>query len=143
MKYLVVDPLQAALAAGGCTLEPENGWWTFLSTPLDGIGSETEEVRDALYIPTLQKTGEPVAAEQIKGLKAQARELGFINETAASGMWVLSESGEVQIEYVWIFWAQKVSEAVRQSLPELAEKIKKLTNQDSVAYELGGKLNFV
>lgn len=143
MKYLADDPLGAALTAGGCTLEPESGWWTFSTAPLSGIGENFHEVRDALYIPTLQKTGDPVAVEQIKALKDQARKLGFVNETAASGMWVLSESGEVQIEYIWILWTKKVSEAVRKSLPELAEKIKILTNQDSVAYELGGELQFV
>jgi len=84
-----------------------------------------------------------VDAEQIRELKTHAKSLGFLNETPASGMWVLSETGEVQIEYIWILWTERVSKEVRQKLPALAEQIKNLTNQDSVAYELGGVLNFV
>ena len=146
MKYGAISPLNAALKAGGCTMEAEIGWWTFSPKPITGIGDELAKkvgVRDALYIPTLQKNGLPVDTEQIRKLKTQAKGLGFNNETAASGMWVLSETGEVQIEYIWILWTEKVSKEVRQQLPSLAGEIKNLTNQDSVAYELGGKLNFV
>ena len=146
MKYGANSPLDAALQAGGCTMEPEIGWWTFSPEPISGIGDELAKkvgVRDALYIPTLQKNGLPVDTEQIRKLKTHAKALGFSNETAASGMWVLSETGEVQIEYIWILWMEKVSKEVRQQLPSLAGEIKNLTNQDSVAYELGGELNFV
>ncbi len=146
MKYETFDPQGAALKAGGCTMEPEIGWWTFSPEPISGIGSELADgvgVRDALYIPTLQKNGLPVDLEQIFQLKKNAKSLGFSNETPASGMWVLSETGEVQIEYVWILWVSEVSKEVRQEIPLLAEEIKNLTNQDSVAYELGGILNFI
>jgi hypothetical protein len=143
MKYKANDPLAAALKAGGCTLEPESGWWTYSADHLQGIGKKIKGVRDALYIPTLQKNGMPVATEHIESLKAHAKSLGFENETAASGMWVLSETGEVQIEYIWILWTEKIGAKIRKNLGNLAEKIKNLTNQDSVAYELGGKLNFV
>jgi hypothetical protein len=143
MKYNSNDPLAAALAAGGCTLEPEIGWWTYSADPLSEIGEEFKGGRDALYIPTLQQTGVPVATEHVQQLRTHARELGFSNETPASGMWVLSETGEVQIEYIWILWAEMISQEVRQELSSLAKEIKNLTNQDSVAYELNGKLNFV
>lgn len=146
MKYGADSPLDAALQAGGCTMEPEIGWWTFSTEPMNGIGDELAKkigTRDALYIPTLQKNGLPVDTEQIRNLKTHAKSLGFLNETPASGMWVLSETGEVQIEYIWILWVSEISKEVRQELPALAEQIKNLTNQDSVAYELGGKLNFV
>ena len=127
-------------------MEPEIGWWSFSAGQISGIGDELAEkvgVRDALYIPTLQKSGLPVDTGDVRKLKTQAKSLGFLNETPASGMWVLSETGEVQIEYIWILWAEKIGEEVRKNLGQLAEEIKKLTNQDSVAYELGGVLNFV
>jgi len=127
-------------------MESEIGWWTFSTDPIKSIGDKLAKkigTRDALYIPTLQKNGLPVDAEQIRELKTHAKSLGFLNETPASGMWVLSETGEVQIEYIWILWTERVSKEVRQKLPALAEQIKNLTNQDSVAYELGGVLNFV
>lgn len=146
MKYQANTPEGAALATGGCTMEPELGWWTYSIEPMTGVGDELAEkigVRDALYIPTLQKNGLPVDPEQIRKLKNHAKSLGFSNETPASGMWVLSETGEVQIEYIWILWTEKIGDEVRKDLGQLAEEIKELTNQDSVAYELGGKLNFV
>ena len=63
MKYLAKSPLEAALRAGGCTLEPEIGWWTYSTEELSELGEKFNGGRDALYIPTLQKTGEPVATE--------------------------------------------------------------------------------
>lgn len=146
MKYGADSPLDAALKAGGCTMEPEIGWWTFSSEPMIGIGDELAEkvgVRDAIYIPTLQKNGLPVGTRQIEKIKSFARVMGFVNETPASGMWVLSETGEVQIEYIWILWTTKTHRKFPRYLPVLAERIKMVTNQDSVAYELGGVLNFV
>jgi len=143
MKYLAKAPLEAALRAGGCTLEPEIGWWTYSTEELSEIGEKFKGGRDALYIPTLQKTGEPVATEHVQRLREHAKSLGFSNETPASGMWVLSETGEVQIEYIWILWGIGIASKVRKNLASLAEEIKILTNQDAVAYELGGRLNFV
>ena len=143
MKYNATDPLAAALATGGCTLDPERGWWTFSTTPRPEVGGEFTEERDAVYIPTLQKNGVPVATEHVQSLRNHARALGFNNEMPASGMWILSETGEAQIEYVWILWAKRVGVEVRQTLPALGEEIKNLTNQDSVAYELGGELKFI
>jgi len=143
MKYSVINPLAAALATGGCTLEPEIGWWTYSADPLPEIGGKFKDGRDALYIPTLQKSGVPVATEHVQQLRAHARQLGFSNETPASGMWVLSETGEVQIEYIWIIWTERASQEVRSKIADLASKIKELTNQDAVAYELDGQLNFI
>ena len=143
MKYSATAPLEAALRAGGCTLEPEIGWWTYSADSLPEIGPKFKDGRDALYIPTLQKTGEPVATEHVQSLREHAKNLGFSNETPASGMWVLSETGEVQIEYIWILWGNGLTSKVRKNLASLAEEIKVLTNQDAVAYELGGQLNFV
>ncbi len=143
MKFLASSPLEAALRAGGCTLEPEIGWWTYSAEDLSEIGSKFKGERDALFIPTLQKTGEPVETKHVQNLRARARQLGFSNETPASGMWVLSETGEVQIEYIWILWGKGIASKVRKNLAGLAEEIKKFTNQDAVAYELDGRLNFV
>ncbi len=143
MKYLVTAPLEAALRAGGCTLEPEIGWWTYSTEELSELGKNFQGGRDALYIPTLQKTGEPVATEHVQKLREHANSLGFSNETPASGMWVLSETGEVQIEYIWIIWTTRASQNVRARISNLAKKIKELTNQDAVAYELDGELNFI
>lgn len=145
MKIRVSDPKLAASMTGGCTLEVNIGWWTYVpddeSRPVSD-GKVFEDNRDALYIPTLQKDGNPVSEEAIAKLKANAQELGFTETSSASGMWILSETSEAQVEFIWILWSSKISEEIRQQLPELAKKIKINTNQDCVAYEVGGKLNF-
>jgi len=142
MKIRVADPKTAATLTGGCTFETEVGWWTYADQLQPEIGKSFDGERDALYIPTLQKNGEPVSEADIVHFKARARELGFTELTGAAGMWILSETGEAQVEHVWIAWAKKISKEVRAIMPALAEEIKNVTNQDSVAWENGGELNF-
>ena len=140
MKFRVSNPVVAAAKTGGCTFEPEIGWWTCSTEPVEG--KKFEGVRDALYIPTLQKTGSRVSEATIEQIKKQAREMGFEHLSCARGMWVLSETGEPQVEVIWIAWAKQVSEAVRQQLAALANYIKQACNQDCVAWEQAGELNF-
>ncbi len=143
MKIRVSDPKVAAATVGGCTFEPEVGWWTFSTEPAhQALGSQFDGERDALYIPTLQKTGEPVVEADIIRFKELAKSLGFTEVSAASGMWILSETGEAQVEHIWICWALKVAVHVRSGMRNLAEEIKKATNQDCVAWEAGGQLHF-
>lgn len=143
MKYKINNPLEAALRAGGCTLEPEIGWWTYSTDHFSGLEEKISNNRDALYIPTLQKNGLPVDSGQINCLQNMLKSMGFSHKTPATGMWVLSETNEVQIEYIWILWSNKVSDETRDNIASLAEKIKEETNQDSVAYELDGCLFFI
>jgi hypothetical protein len=142
MKYLVHSPIEAAARTGGCTFEPGVGWWTFSSSPAPELGDVIEGTRDALYIPTLEKSGAPVASDKIEGIKARAQGLGFNRLACARGMWVLSETGEAQVEVIWIAWCDQVAETIRGLLPSLAREIRELTNQDCVAWEEGGELRF-
>jgi hypothetical protein len=140
MKYRVASPIEAASATGGCTFEPEIGWWTFSTKPVEG--KKLEGIRDALYIPTLQKTGSRVSESAIENLKKTARELGFNNLACARGMWILSETGQPQVEVIWIAWTESVCGQVREQLPALANQIKETCNQDCVAWEQEGDLKF-
>lgn len=142
MKIRVADPKTAAALTGGCTFETEVGWWTYSDRPRLEIGKQFDGERDAMYIPTLQKTGEPVSEADIVRFKTRAKELGFTELTGAAGMWILSTTGEAQVEHVWIAWVKKISEEVRAIMPKLAEEIKNATNQDCVAWENGGKIEF-
>ena len=127
MKYRVASPIEAASETGGCTFEPEIGWWTFSTNPVEG--KKLEGIRDALYIPTLQKSGSRVSESAIENLKKTARELGFNNLACARGMWVLSRT-------------KSVNGQVREQLPALANQIKETCNQDCVAWEQVGELKF-
>lgn len=144
MKIRVTNPKEAAVTTGGCTFEVEVGWWTYTDQPDEhkGLGKLFAGERDALYIPTLQKTGEPVAEADIVSFKERAAKLGFTEISGASGMWILSETGEAQVEHIWICWAKSVGEKVRAKMSELAQEIKQATNQDCVAWENSGKLQF-
>lgn len=139
MKTQVFDPFTAVQKSGGCTFEPERGWWT-QTTPEQAseLGRPFSDERDAAYIPTLQKNGQPVPEEVVAEVKARATELGLTTLTRAAGMWVLSETGEVQTETIWIAHGKTKN----GSLTALAQHIKAAANQDCVAWENGGELHF-
>ncbi len=158
MKTRVFDPVSAAMRTGGCTFEPygcgENGivgWWTY--TPDAEVATEIGHVfsgaRDAIYLPTLQKTGSPVDHSVVEDLKARACELGLTEVSQASGMWVLGEDsaipesmrGTIQSETIWILWSR--NEVNRAALAQLAEDVRSLCHQDAVAREEAGELKFV
>jgi hypothetical protein len=142
MKTRVNDPLVAAATTGGCSFEPAIGWWTYTTDPAQAkeLGHQFEDGRDALYIPTIQKNGVPVDTEVIEKIKARARQLGLNNFACARGMWILSTTGEAQVEVIWIAWATSCE--LRDLLPALAKEIRSATNQDCVAWEEGGTLKF-
>ncbi len=134
----------AVTAMGGATFEPATNWWSQASEAShQKFGNPFRSVRDAIYIPTLQKNGQPVAEEVVSSLKIQAAALGLTSITQAAGMWVLSETNEVQAETIWICYSQDpVAAEKRPALKALASTIKVLANQDDVAWEELGRLNF-
>jgi len=142
MKTRVFDPFAAVRETGGCTFEPDVGWWTQCeSAPqADKLGRPFVGKRDAIYIPTLQKNGHPVASEIVESLKKEARELGLDKTTRASGMWILSETNQVQAETIWVLFTEQSINKTR--LKNLAVKIEHIANQDCVAREENGQLEF-
>lgn len=129
---------------GGATFEPATGWWSQASENNHQVlGSPFRSQRDAIYIPTLQKNGHPVAEQVVNSLKIQAVALGLTSITQAAGMWVLSDTGEVQTETIWIAYsAIPIEASKRPALRMLAETTKILANQDEVAREESGRLFF-
>ncbi|MFA5644327.1 MAG: hypothetical protein WC928_02250 [Patescibacteria group bacterium] len=144
MKILLNNPFVAVEAMGGATFEPGLGWWSQASEKdHQQLGNPFCSERDAIYIPTLQKNGQPVAEEVVHSLKTQASALGLTSLTQAAGMWVLSETGEVQTETIWIaFSSIPIVAEKRPALRALAETTKILANQDEVAREENGRLLF-
>ena len=142
MKTKVFDPFAAVRESGGCTFEPELGWWTQVpsSETAERLGMPFVGQRDAIYIPTLQKSGEPVSEETVANLKGRATQLGLTNITRAAGMWVLSITNEVQSETIWIAYGDQASSD--EDLASLAADIQRDANQDCVAFERRGELNF-
>ena len=141
MKTKVFDPFQAVRLSGGCTFEPGLGWWTQVESAelAAQLGRPFKGVRDALYIPTLQKCGAPVPEETIVLLKAEAAAAGLSSLSRATGMWILSETGEVQSETIWIAAGTCGNP---EMLADLAGTVKALAAQDCAAWEVGGRLQF-
>lgn len=144
MKIALNAPFMAVKAMGGATFEPGTGWWSQASEKShQQFGTPFRSERDAIYIPTLQKNGHPVAEEVVVSLKTQASALGLTSITQAAGMWVLSDTGEVQTETIWIAYsANPIVASKRPALRALAEATKILANQDEVAREENGRLFF-
>ncbi len=142
MKTQVFDPFATVRETGGCTFESHLGWWTQCESALQAseLGRPFVGKRDAIYIPTLQKDGHPVASETIESLKKEARELGLDKTTRASGMRVLSETNEVQAETIWVLFAEQSVD--KAQLKNLAVKIECVAVQDCVAREEDGHLQF-
>ena len=140
MKIKLENPFEAVRFTGGATFEPEIGWWSQVDNTSTTYGTAFEGMRDAIYIPTLQKNGRPVDQSTTETLKQQAADLGLTTLTQAAGMWVLSDTQEVQTETIWIAYATQADDP--EQLGKLAEKIKLLANQDAVAFEKAGVLNF-
>lgn len=144
MKVALNAPFDAVKVMGGATFEPGTGWWSQASEKShQQFGNPFRSERDAIYIPTLQKTGQPVDETVVSSLKIQAAALGLTSITQAAGMWVLSDTGEVQTETIWIAYsATPIAASKRPALRALAETTKILANQDEVAREEAGRLFF-
>ncbi len=141
MKIRPANPFVAVKATGGATFEPGLGWWSQAGDESHlRHGSVFASHRDALYIPTIQKSGEPVDEGIVQYLKQRARELGLDRLTQAAGIWVLSTTGEIQAETIWIAYGDRMVD--REKLAELAAVVKNAANQDSVAWEEYGELKF-
>ncbi len=135
------NPFTTVKECGGSTFEPTVGWWAQVGE--EGqlhLGVPFASKRDAIYIPTIQKSGEAVDEGMVTYLKSRASELGLTTLTQAAGMWVLSATQEVQTETVWIAYADHAVN--REALSELAKTIKNAANQDAVAWEENGELKF-
>jgi len=141
VKVQVTDPFTAVRETGGCTFETELGWWTQVDSESQAraLGMPMPSDRDAMYIPTLQKDGVPVPHKVVEDLKSRARKLGLTTEVCAAGMWVLSTTGEVQAETIWIFAGEVADHSAFRTL---ANDVQTEANQDCVAFETRGTLNF-
>ena len=63
MKLAVKDPVEAARRYGGATWEPGTGWWTHVTgPPPDGTRAASVSGRDAIYVPTCEKSGQELTS---------------------------------------------------------------------------------
>ena len=142
MRYLVTNPEKSLGLTGGCTFEANIGWWTYSNKIIPQFSEVVGFNRDALYLPTLTKTGEQISSQKIESMKKLALAHGFNNFIDAEGVWI-SDANEIQKEKVWIAWTEFVSAKTRKLLPAIAKLIKLIANQYCVAWEDQGQLKLV
>lgn len=142
MKIICSDPAAAARVTGGVTWEQGIGWWTQVPAVASLPGMPLLQRRDAIYVPSLQKTGGRICERVRQQIIDSVRDAGLSNISQAVGGWLLSGSGSLQTEAVTILYAPP-GRVQKNLIGMLVALVHQLANQDAVAYEVDGVLNFV
>jgi hypothetical protein len=139
MSSRVIFPdLKTALATSSFFIDEEGtGIWlgTDDKTHLKQ-GKCIELKRNALHIPSEDKTGKKLSQTLLKDFLSHAKALGLTKLHKATGYWTHSQSQTLQKEAVQIAWTKQSIN--KPALLELAQRILKEAHQDTVAYELNG-----
>lgn len=94
--------------------------------------------RDAIHLPSVEKSGAPLPDDLILSFLSAARALGLSKTHRARGYWTLSDSGELQDEDVLIAFSDTPVDP--NALHTLAVRVLETGKQDAVAYEVGGRV---
>jgi len=113
------------------------GIWLYTADPaLLAQGQVISVVREAIHLPSVEQTGQPIAptlqAEFIR--RAQAIRLTHLSH--ATGYWTLAATGELQTEAVIIAYSPTPVDT--SDLLELAEFIRYEGRQEAIAWEQQG-----
>jgi hypothetical protein len=143
MRRRLFDSLADAQSATSFFIS-EDGVGIWLGTDEESVlaGGQTVVIRrDALYVPTLTRTGQPVPSIVRAKALERAERLGLRERHAAIGYWTLSETGELQEESVDIVLSREPVD--RAALEHLAVWLLEAAEQDAVAYEVSGRVEHV
>ncbi len=113
-------------------------WLSTSDTQLLTQSSLVSIIRDAIHIPSVEKTGQILTDSLIAEFVQRANAVGLNRVNKAVGYWTLSETGELQAEAVKI--AFSLTPCDRQKLEALAHFILARANQDAVAWEEAGEV---
>jgi hypothetical protein len=113
-------------------------WLSSSDEKLFAFGKVITSTRNAIHIPSLERTGEVIEERLIADFCREAAALGLVQIRKATGYWTLAFSGEVQKEKVKIAFTDDYVDP--QALRDLAQEIIVLTNQEAVAIEVAGKV---
>ena len=107
-----------------------------------GDGSRESACRHLRANVGQERQGARLGSDLLALLKRKAARAGFNRWIRARGLWVLSD-GRVQVEDIWIGRAARPDGSTRLVLSKLAAFIKKVANQEAVAWEECGELRFL
>jgi hypothetical protein len=139
IRVLFESVEQARASTPFFIFEEGMGIWLNTTNPhLLAQGQVISLARDAIHIPSLEKSGRPLPAPLAAEFLERAKALGLERVSRARGYWTLSETGELQAEEVLIAWSDTPVAQLR--LLELARFILEKGNQDAVAWEEAGEV---
>ena len=119
----------------------EEGVGIWLGTDEESVlaGGQTVVItRDALHVPSLTRTGQPVPSIVRAEALKRAERLGLRERHTATGYWTLSETGALQEEAVIIVFGDATLD--RHGLEALAHWLLVAADQDAVALEVEGRV---
>ena len=141
MHRILFDTWEQARAASPFFISEDGvGIWLDDATGALG-GHRIDVVRDALHVPSVTRTGEPLSSAIRAEALDRATRLGLREQHAAIGYWTLSDSGIVQEEAVIIVFSATAVDRLR--LRALADWLLVAGEQDAVAIEVAGRVEQV
>jgi hypothetical protein len=137
---IIFPSIQVALKASPFFIDEDQvgPWLSSSNEKLFAFGTVIASTRNAIHIPSLERTGEVIEESVIADFCREAATLGLVQIRNATGYWTLAFSGEVQKEKVKIAFTDDYVDPV--ALRALALGIIALTNQEAVAIEVAGKV---
>ncbi len=138
MRRILFDTWEQARAASPFFIA-EDGVGIWLDDASGALaGRRIDVVRDALHVPSVTRSGQPLSLAVRAEALGQAARLGLRDQHAAIGYWTLSDSGIVQEEAVVIVFSATAVDRVR--LRALADWLLVAGDQDAVAIEVAGRV---
>jgi len=135
---IIFPSIQVALKASPFFIDEDQvgPWLSSSDEKLFAFGKVIASTRNAIHIPSLERTGEVIEERLIANFCREAAALGLVQIRKATGYWTLAFSGKVQKEKVKIAFTDDAVDP--EALRGLALDIIMLTNQEAVAIEVAG-----
>jgi len=113
-------------------------WLSSADLDLHSLGTVFTTSRNAIHIPSLERTGAAIPESVIMDICQQAASIGLTRLVNATGYWTLESSGILQKESIKIALSDDVINP--DFIRRLAKEIILTTNQEAVAIEIQGRV---
>ena len=111
-------------------------WLGSSDQDLFSLGVVIHTARNAIHIPSLERTGKAISGEVIADICQRAASIGLNRFVHATGYWTLESSGILQTERVKIAFSEDAID--RDLIRGTAKEIVFKANQEAVAIEIEG-----
>jgi len=137
---IVFPSIEAAYKASPFFIVEEGvgPWLSSRDEKVYSLGTVIVISRNAIHIPSLEKTGVRIPDSTITDFCQRAASIGLSQVRNATGYWTLASSGILQSEEVQIAFSHDKTDL--DALRRLAKEIILATNQEAVAIEIFGRV---